>query len=64
LPFSSEVEQFRRLKRSLAIYRVVFGQPRQQELLELLEHSELTREQLEQWTVSLKPDPNRGVGYP
>lgn len=56
LPFSSEVEQFGRLKRSLAIYRVVFGQPRQQELLELLEHSDLRREDLEAWTISLRPD--------
>ncbi len=56
VPFSSEVEQLRRLKRSLAIYRVVFGQPRQEELLQLLENSELTREQLEQWTVSLRAD--------
>lgn len=55
LPYSSEVAQLRRLKRSLAIYRVAFGQPRQDDLLELLERSGLTKEQLEQWTVSLRP---------
>ncbi len=56
IPFSSEVSQLQRLKRSLAIYRAVFGQPRQEELLELLEGSEISREQLEEWTVSLRPD--------
>jgi hypothetical protein len=56
LPYSSEIELLHRLKRSLAIYRVVFGQPRQEELLALLEDSELTRDQLERWAVSLKPD--------
>ena len=30
--------------------------PVQQELLEVLEDSELTREQLEQWAISLRPD--------
>lgn len=56
LPFSSEVERLQRLKRSLAIYRVVFGQPRQEELLSLLENSDVTREELERWTISLKPE--------
>lgn len=56
LPFSSEIGQLRRLKRSLAIYRVVFGQPRQEELLGLLEQSDVDREELELWMVSLKPE--------
>ena len=34
-PYTSEVEVFDRLKRQLAAYRVVFGQPRQEELLTL-----------------------------
>lgn len=33
LPLSREVAQFRRLKRMLAIYRLAFGQPRQEDLL-------------------------------
>jgi hypothetical protein len=37
LPLSREQGQLRRLKRGLALYRLVFGQPRQQELLEYLE---------------------------
>jgi hypothetical protein len=39
LPLSREQGQIRRLKRGLALYRLVFGQPRQQELLEYLEDS-------------------------
>ena len=37
LPFSREVTRLAWLKRSLAIYRLAFGQPRQDELLEYLQ---------------------------
>lgn len=33
IPLSREVAQFRRLKRMLAVYRLAFGQPRQEDLL-------------------------------
>jgi hypothetical protein len=40
LPFSREVAQLRRLKQMLAIYRLAFGQPRQEDLLAYLtEHA-------------------------
>jgi hypothetical protein len=40
LPLSREVAHLRRLKQMLAIYRLAFGQPRQEELLAyLIEHS-------------------------
>jgi hypothetical protein len=35
-PFSREVTRYEDLKRSMALYRLVFGQPRQEELLKLL----------------------------
>ena len=35
-PFSSENAKFKALKRSLAIYRLAFGQPRQEDLIEYL----------------------------
>lgn len=35
-PFSSENARFKALKRSLAIYRLAFGQPRQEDLIEYL----------------------------
>jgi hypothetical protein len=36
LPLSREVGYYDRLRRSVALYRMVFGQPRQQDLLEFL----------------------------
>jgi hypothetical protein len=33
LPLSREIDQLARLKRSLALYRMVFGQPRQEDLM-------------------------------
>ncbi|MEB6858374.1 hypothetical protein NA898_14730 [Proteus cibi] len=39
LPYSKESIKFKRLKRELALYRIVFGQPRQEDLLFGLKHS-------------------------
>ena len=36
LPLSRDADQFRALKRSLAVYRMVFGQPRQDDLMSFL----------------------------
>lgn len=55
LPYTREVEIFAKLKRQLAAYRVVFGQPRQEELLNLLDRPEITREQLQAWSINLAP---------
>ena len=60
LPYTTEIEAFRRLKRQLAAYRVVFGQPRQEELVTLLDRSGLDIAQLRNWAVDLAPpDPGR-----
>jgi len=55
LPYTREVAAFEHLKHQLATYRVVFGQPRQEELLTLLGHASLVRKELEAWTVRLRP---------
>ena len=55
LPYTSEVEAFARLKRQLAAYRVVFGQPRQQELITLLGQSTFDSAQLRNWTIDISP---------
>jgi len=55
LPYTREVEAFRRLKHQLATYRVVFGQPRQEELLIMLEETETSTDQLKKWTIRLAP---------
>lgn len=46
LPFSKEVERLEWLKRSLAVYRLVFGQPRQEDLLTYLTEK-MTQAELE-----------------
>jgi hypothetical protein len=55
LPYTAEVETFRRLKRQLAAYRVVFGQPRQEELLGLLNRADIAPEELVEWSINLSP---------
>jgi hypothetical protein len=37
LPFSREIKRLERLKRSLTVYRLAFGQPRQDDLLDYLQ---------------------------
>jgi hypothetical protein len=54
LPLSRERGQLTRLKRALAVYRLVFGQPRQQDLLEHLADSE-TSDRLDALRISLAP---------
>ena len=55
LPYAREVEGFRRLKRQLAAYRVVFGQPRQEELITLLDRANFSNSQLRELTINLSP---------
>ena len=55
LPYASEVAAFDRLKRQLAAYRVVFGQPRQEELIALLDQARLPLTELQALTIDLSP---------
>jgi hypothetical protein len=55
LPLSKEVEQLKRLKRSLAAYRMVIGQPRQEDLLSYLQGS-LADEELSTLIKDLRID--------
>lgn len=59
LPYTREVKAFERLKRQLAAYRVVFGQPRQEELITLLERSDIQTGNLDDWAIDLTPRPIR-----
>jgi len=56
LPYTRENELFARLQRQLAAYRVVFGQPRQEELLRLLEQSDIDYDDLNAWSIDLSPE--------
>ena len=60
LPHSKEESYFHQLKRMLAVYRLVFGQPRQEDLLDYLTggsgENQEPRE-LNMWRISLEPTP-------
>ena len=58
-PFSREFERYDNLKKSLATYRLAFGQPRQDELIELF--SGMTEEEIAELSslqLSLRPPAN------
>jgi len=56
LPFSREVGKIKRLKHSLALYRMVFGQPRQEDLLLCLSQNGCHEfANLAKWMISLQP---------
>ena len=60
LPLSREVERAEELRRSLAVYRMVFGQPRQEDLVSYLLASvpaERVSELSEQLRIDLSPPP-------
>lgn len=63
LPFSREIEQYGYLKRTVALYRLAFGQPRQQDLVAFL------LEQIEglsatAWQIDLSPPRQRRHAEP
>ncbi|WP_440998072.1 helicase-related protein [Arhodomonas sp. SL1] len=55
LPYTREVALLRQLRRQRATYRIVFGQPRQEELLEMLDRAGLSEEVLSRWMIRLTP---------
>ncbi|ALK34983.1 C-terminal helicase domain-containing protein [Burkholderia plantarii] len=60
LPLSRDESRYRRLKRSLALYRLVFAQPRQEDLLSCLEQAfdpNSAAQAVGQWRISLSPRP-------
>ena len=57
-PLSRDTERFRALREALAIYRMVFGQPRQEELLAYLVRSvpaDRVAEMAQQLQITLAP---------
>lgn len=64
LPLSREVERLAALRRTLVVYRMVFGQPRQDELLEYL-LTQMPVEEAQRWLellrIDLSPEPTEGL---
>lgn len=54
LPLSRDVGRLKHMKRQLALYRMVFGQPRQEDLIAYLDHA-LPEDAPEDWQISLLP---------
>lgn len=64
LPYSRESKKFRQLKQDLALYRLAFGQPRQEDLLFCIQRGgELTEKDVSGMMISLEPpEVDRGAG--
>lgn len=54
-PMNSDVDSYSRLIDVLSLYRLTMGQPRQEELLAMLEAQHLDREQIKQLLFNLSP---------
>lgn len=54
-PMSSDVERYRRLIEVLSLYRLTMGQPRQEELLDMLKEQQLDEEQIKLMLFNLSP---------
>lgn len=56
LPYSKEVGKLKRLKRGLALYRMLFGQPRQEDLLfSFSQNGNHVSVNVADWLISLQP---------
>jgi hypothetical protein len=55
LPLSREVHRLDVLKQQLSVYRLAFGQPRQDDLLAYLASKKLPPEAIDAWRISLEP---------
>lgn len=57
LPYqlSIDANRLKRTRERVALYRLTFGQPRQEDLLELLRSSGVTDEQADSWRIDLRP---------
>lgn len=55
LGWSREHDAWPRLRNRLAVYRLVMGMPRQDDLLETLERNGITPEQAREWRINLSP---------
>lgn len=54
-PFSQDKTKYDRLINILALYRLTLGQPRQEEMIAILQREDLTKEQMEELFFDLSP---------
>jgi hypothetical protein len=62
-PLSTDATRYRRLKNNLALYRLTFGQPRQEDLLEILERRDVQHdpERADELRLRLRPPKEPGT---
>jgi hypothetical protein len=62
-PLSTDAARYRRLKDDLALYRLTFGQPRQEDLLEILKRRGVQHDpkRADELRLRLHPPTNSGV---
>ncbi|MER5337830.1 helicase-related protein [Micromonospora sp. NPDC002717] len=63
LPLSRDLARYEQLKRDLALYRLTFGQPRQEDMLALLASAGLGDQSADRDTIDLRP-PTRTAAVP
>ena len=54
-PLSVDIGRYQRLKNVLSLYRLTMGQPRQEELLDILGGLKLTSDQIDNLLINLSP---------
>lgn len=54
-PMSNDIGRYHRLIEVLSLYRLTLGQPRQEELLEMLGSQQLTQQQIKDLLFNLSP---------
>lgn len=54
-PFSQDKMKYDRLINVLALYRLTLGQPRQEEMIEILQRDDMSKEQMEELFFDLSP---------
>lgn len=61
-PLSSDASRYQRLIKVLSLYRLTLGQPRQEELLQLLEQKHLEQDQIDELLFNLSPIMRKKTG--
>jgi hypothetical protein len=54
-PFSKDILKYERLIKILSLYRLSLGQPRQEEFIESILKSEISKEELDKLFINLSP---------
>lgn len=54
-PFSKDVAKYDRLTKIMSLYRLTMGQTRQEDIIQMIQKSDLSEEQIQQLFINLSP---------